>query len=357
MRKNKKITAVLSAALIMSLLSGCVSDHRSESTEGIVNKTYEEGMDLVTISGDTIKANDCQLVPFPAYGFAHLLPTSWGIFEDLNMVAVEQGVCFTFLPPSLMPDLEEMTEEEIEAVDFEEIYSKQINLIKTFYASSDMAEDALQENNMYQKIEKLAALNGNTYYIAYNDSITQEEYPYLTQADIDSYMKYAAALPELKNNVIIFPQQDLHSDEGITSEQMRSLRGVDLEGNDVNREIFKDYDITMVNIWATWCGPCVNELPDLASLSKTLPENVNLITICADADEEGEAAKEILEQCEADFITICGNEGIRSDLLRDVYSYPMTVFVNSEGELIGEKIMGALSEAEYREEINNRLDT
>ena len=61
---------------------------------------------------------------------------------------------------------------------------------------------------------------------------------------------------------------------------MSSFKTVDLEGNEVTQDIFKDYDMTMINVWTTWCPYCIEEMPELETVYQKLPENVNFITIC-----------------------------------------------------------------------------
>ena len=76
---------------------------------------------------------------------------------------------------------------------------------------------------------------------------------------------------------------------------LTSFNTYDMEAQPVDESIFSGYDLTMVNIWATWCGYCVQEMPELAKLKDMLPENVNLITICDDATVETELAYTILQ--------------------------------------------------------------
>ena len=100
----------------------------------------------------------------------------------------------------------------------------------------------------------------------------------------------------------------------------------------VSQDIFSGYDITMVNIWATWCGYCINEMPELAKLKDMLPENVNLITICDDAASEIELAYSILQMTGAtNFSTLAATNEMYSQLLGQVYAFPTTYFLDSEG--------------------------
>ena len=117
----------------------------------------------------------------------------------------------------------------------------------------------------------------------------------------------------------------------------------DMEGNTVTQEIFSAYDLTMVNVWATWCGYCIEEMPEFPALKEMLPENANLITICDDAALEPELTAKILEIVGANFPTLVATEGMYSGILSDVYAFPTTFFIDSEGNKVGDPIVGVPS--------------
>lgn len=117
----------------------------------------------------------------------------------------------------------------------------------------------------------------------------------------------------------------------------------DMDGNPVTQDIFSDYDLTMINVWATWCGYCIEEMPELAKLKDMLPENVDLITICDDADIETDLAKQILEASGANFQTLMVSEDMRNDFMSQIYAFPTTYFVDSEGVALIAPIEGVPS--------------
>lgn len=115
----------------------------------------------------------------------------------------------------------------------------------------------------------------------------------------------------------------------------------DMQLQPVTEEIFAPYDLTMVNIWATWCGYCVREMPELAKLKDMLPENVNLISICDDASVETELAYSILQQTGAtNFQTLIGTQEIYDQFVYQTDVIPATFFLDSEGNPVGEPLMG-----------------
>jgi thiol-disulfide isomerase/thioredoxin len=129
-----------------------------------------------------------------------------------------------------------------------------------------------------------------------------------------------------------------------------------LEGKDVTNALFAGKKLTMVNLWATWCPPCVAEMPDLGKLGRSMPEGSQLMGILLDADYAGaiDKGKAILAKSKADFLQVQPSKEMTS-FLDTVAAIPTTVFVDAEGRILGEPIVGARSEAEYRAEIEKAL--
>ncbi len=122
-----------------------------------------------------------------------------------------------------------------------------------------------------------------------------------------------------------------------------SFETTDLDYNDVDSSIFSGYEITMVNFWATWCGPCVYEMPYIAEVYKALPENANIITVCSDAADSDEAyndALQILSDSEAEFKTLFPDVNLYGFMDEYVTAIPTTVFVNANGQIVGEMEVG-----------------
>lgn len=135
-----------------------------------------------------------------------------------------------------------------------------------------------------------------------------------------------------------------------------------LDGKDITEDSFKDYDITMINIWATYCGPCKDEMKELAKLYESLPKNVNMTTICTDAEDESKLAKEIIDSANGKFKVIIPDDKLKESLLNKVGAVPTTIFVDKAGNLIGDPIVGAPGKkgevaAAYMNEINKRLES
>lgn len=112
-----------------------------------------------------------------------------------------------------------------------------------------------------------------------------------------------------------------------------------IAGEEISDKIFNDYDLTMVNVWATWCGPCVGEMGELEKLYKSLDDNVNLITICSDSDSNIGLVNNILKSKGATFKTIAINEQLENDLMSTIQAFPTSFFVDRDGNIV-DQIMG-----------------
>ncbi len=121
---------------------------------------------------------------------------------------------------------------------------------------------------------------------------------------------------------------------------LKSFTAETLDGGSFAAEDLQDADLTAINFWATYCGPCVQEMPDLAALEQELPERVRLIGCCLDAPRETDLAKQILESAGFTGTTLSSLDGDLLTLALMVQYIPTTVFVDSEGKLVGKAIVG-----------------
>lgn len=139
--------------------------------------------------------------------------------------------------------------------------------------------------------------------------------------------------------------EDGGSEQADSGSAMPAFTAKDLDGSTVTESIFADKDLTVVNIWGTFCGPCVREMPELGAWAKDMPDNVQLIGLVIDiAGEEDterhDLAVSIMQNAEADFTQIVANQDF-ADILKDVYGVPTTMFVDQDGNIVGDPIIGA----------------
>ncbi len=137
-----------------------------------------------------------------------------------------------------------------------------------------------------------------------------------------------------------------------------------LDGETMTEEVLSQHDLTMVNVWASWCGPCRSELPELAVLYGKLPENVGFLSVTMDEPSALPDAKAILEKAGCTFPCLNGmaSSGLYSGFLNKITAIPTTLFLDKNGNQVGQWILGVpqgsgpVSDI-YLSEIQARLDS
>ncbi len=123
-----------------------------------------------------------------------------------------------------------------------------------------------------------------------------------------------------------------------------SFQAVTLDGQPISQSVFSDYDLTIMHMWGTFCGPCIREMGSYASFYKEKPDNVNLIGIVCDVYDPSEStvydAKDILSGVSADFVNICTSEDVYN-LTYEFQYVPSCFFVDREGHIVGKMMDGA----------------
>ena len=144
---------------------------------------------------------------------------------------------------------------------------------------------------------------------------------------------------------------------------LASFSTTDLEGNAVDQSILEGYDLTLVNVWATYCTPCLNEMPDLGTLAADYEEKgVQVLGLVSDVlnsdgsidDGQVELAQEIVAETGADYRHLLPSADLYG-LLGQIYAVPTTFFVDSEGTQVGYAYVTAMSYDQFAEVIDAAL--
>ena len=159
-------------------------------------------------------------------------------------------------------------------------------------------------------------------------------------------------------------EEDKTSSKEMQSSKFKTLvkfNSVDLTGVPVDESIFKNADVTLVNIWATWCGPCMRELPELGEIAKKYePEGYQVIGLIHDVStndmENAEYALEILADAGCEYTVIANSDSL-GPIFNDVVAYPTTFFVDQKGAIIGVEYTGAMTGPEFEKAFQNAIDT
>lgn len=156
-------------------------------------------------------------------------------------------------------------------------------------------------------------------------------------------------------------------DEGVQEEELerkefgslKSFQADQLGGGKFTQEDFAKHDVTVINFWSTLCGPCIDELPAIAGFAEKLPGNVQIITVCLDTDAMPGEAEDILEKAGYKGITLTNGDGDFKAVCDEIQYTPTTIFVDKEGNTIGEALTSAPEDLEntYMQYINGTLKT
>lgn len=130
-----------------------------------------------------------------------------------------------------------------------------------------------------------------------------------------------------------------------------------LEGEEVGQEIFSQAELTMLNIWGTFCGPCIREMPELGELAEEYAGQLQIIGLISDVVEAGdETAQEIIEYTGADYMHILNSADLNSAYLNQVQQVPTTVFLDKEGKQVGETYAGAKNKEKWEAVIQEVME-
>jgi len=151
--------------------------------------------------------------------------------------------------------------------------------------------------------------------------------------------------------------QDSSTTSGLGN--LKKFKADTLAGDSFTQKNFTKKDVTIINFWSLECGPCVDELPSIAKFAKTLPDNVQLITVNLDGEDEAtkNAVKEELKKAGFEGTTLVGSDGDLNTLVRKIQYTPTTILVDKDGNTIGDGIVGSPNDLtkEYTDTVNSAL--
>ena len=179
----------------------------------------------------------------------------------------------------------------------------------------------------------------------------EEKYPEIMQKSMDGDMSMPAG-SDTSNP----------PDDG-SMQKFPAFEGKDLGGNTVKSdELFSGNAVTVVNFWFTTCNPCVGELSELDALNKELAEKggsligVNIFTL--DGDEAAiSEAKDVLAKKGATYQNVYfDSDGEAGKFTTNIFAYPTTYVVDRSGNIVGEPIVGAITEKKQAETLQKLID-
>ena len=179
----------------------------------------------------------------------------------------------------------------------------------------------------------------------------EEKYPEIMQKSMDGDMSMPAG-----------SDTSTPPDDG-SMQKFPAFEGKDLDGNTVKSdELFSGNAVTVVNFWFTTCNPCVGELAELDALNKELAEKggslIGVNTFTLDGDEAAiSEAKDVLAKKGASYQNVYfDSDGEAGKFTTNIFAYPTTYVVDRSGNIVGEPIVGAITEKKQAETLQKLID-
>ena len=179
----------------------------------------------------------------------------------------------------------------------------------------------------------------------------EEKYPEIMQKSMDGDMSVPAG-----------SDTSTPPDDG-SMQKFPAFEGKDLDGNTVKSdELFSGNAVTVVNFWFTTCNPCVGELAELDALNKELAEKggslIGVNTFTLDGDETAiSEAKDVLAKKGATYQNVYfDSDGEAGKFTTNIFAYPTTYVVDRSGNIVGEPIVGAITEKKQAETLQKLID-
>ena len=333
-------------------------DAEAESEDGEVDEGVDD-TELTVPTGWEI----------PVIGMDIAFPQSW----------IDSKRYFSFKPWSVTDDIKmaniimyNATVEEIdEAGDnyegHEEEYSKYVDSIiydmvmfviaKDTLSTEDALEDLAEANGFSLDdygitLEEIGKAEGWKFYL-FNMDDSMKRHPEPVEGTKEIVEQIFADLPTMIENITFYtPIPEPKTEEGAQI----SFKTVDFDGNEVDSaEIFAKNKFTMINVWASYCSYCIEEMPQLEAINaEYADQGCGIIAILSDGDQEDklEIGKGVAAESGITFPMLVGNDSIREQLIAQ--SYPTSIFVDSEGKVVAEPIKGAYVE-KYTETFDQLL--
>jgi thiol-disulfide isomerase/thioredoxin/predicted small lipoprotein YifL len=207
------------------------------------------------------------------------------------------------------------------------------------------------------------------------DQFTDEEYEMLKESATE-ISNIENKLTELENKYPEIMQESMNGDMSVPAgsdtstppddgsmQKFPAFEGKDLDGNTVKSdELFSGNAVTVVNFWFTTCNPCVGELAELDALNKELAEKggslIGVNTFTLDGDEAAiSEAKDVLAKKGATYQNVYfDSDGEAGKFTTNIFAYPTTYVVDRSGNIVGEPIVGAITEKKQAETLQKLIE-
>ena len=374
--RTQKITALMAAAVLGISAFGSVPVTAAESTE-IADPGAAMMVDGEAVSSDlvagTFKPSDvtCKAQDSYEYPFLGLkLSLSKELLKQIKdqsiaMLTTEDFENQTNAVTYAYVSWSKMTEEQKNA---------EIQKMGTGYDDWVAGLDRIGTIGVYDEAsqKKLDEITGCTEHKELGSS-SDGKYKYYLSTNKDADEKLTKELEKIKTDITeMTPYQNISvfdqpQDTSVNPEDVKSVGKFEttgIDGKTYTEKVFSDYDLTLVNVFTTWCSPCVKEIPELQELYKEMKDKgVGVAGVVLDTtDEKGnqdeEAVKKagiLQEKTKAEYPFLMPDTTMMNGRLQGISAFPETFFVDKDGNIVGDTYTGSHTLDEWKEIVEKEL--
>ncbi len=380
-RINTTVTAVLTALCMVPMGTSAVFAKGTEDSAAKAGKTTEESSTEAESDGQVIMMEGGQAISMEDGEISSDLIS--GTFKPSDVAwEVQDSYEFPFLgmnltiPEELLKQMEQKNVAMLSTEDWnedgtqwkygyfswstmtEEQREAEVDKMGTGYDEWVASLDKIGMIGAYdeESVKNLDEITGCTEHTKLGES-GDGAYTYYLSVNKDADEKLVKEVEAIKTEftdmtkfqqISVFDQPQKERTENMSSLGSFEMTGID--GKTYTEDVFRDYDLTLVNVFTTWCSPCVKEIPELEKLYQELKDSgvgvvgVVLDTVDADGNQDEDAVKkaEILQQkTDASYPFLIPDEGMMNGRLNGINAFPETFFVDKNGNIVGETYSGS----------------
>ena len=384
--RTQKITALMAAAVLGVTSFGGVQVMAAENTEAMAVPADEAGM---VVDGDATaadgEANSSDLVAgtfkpsettvpaqdsyeYPFLGLTMKLPEELLKQIKAQTIAMisnegwnENGDVIKYAYLSWSEMTEEQKEEEVDKLGtaYEDWCNSlgKIGVIGVYDKDSQKELDEITGCTEHKEIG--SSSDGKyKYYLSTNKDAEESLKKEVEEIDVT----LTEMTPPQQLSAFDQPQDTSSNAENSTTVGKFETKGID--GKDYTEKVFSDYDLTLVNVFTTWCSPCVNEIPELEKLYEEMKDKgvgvvgVVLDTVGDDGKQDEETVKKagvLQDKTKASYPFLIPDSTMMNGRLNGISAFPESFFVDKEGNIVGETYTGSHTLDEWKEIVEKEL--
>ncbi len=324
---KKYIALLLCAVFSFTTLSACTTEDTTQTTATEEKQTE-------------IKLDAC--------GLSYTVPASWTENETASVIptsyAQPEGSIYAVVRYDFVPDenLEQLNGDVSNEADNAEWVAPLVEflVVREGEENSDAVKAELEK---YASQQELPKQEGFLFYFLTEPT---QEIPAFSAEAQALYETMVADLPALYDTVETFqPDEAAVTEQAQQQSSMLSFMTTDLEGNAIDSSVFASYDLTVVNFFASYSYPDINELAELESFSQSLKKahpNVNFLQVIIDTPD-AKAEEAILAAYEENGVTYTGikpDTSMANWILSNLAGLPTTIFVDKDGKVLDQRLEG-----------------